>query len=382
MIKVLHIIEAFAGGVLGALQTLANGLDDDFEQYILYNERAESPSEPKKLFKSGINLIRSECLTREIIPQKDLAAIQEVRRVFDETHPDVVHLHSTKAGAIGRIALDGRKTPIFYSPQGYSFLMYQCSAAKRKMYYLMEKMLGLRPSITVASCEGEYDSAKKVSRQATYINNGVNLTELDRFGLDWDHRPEEIRICTLGRVVPQKDPAMFNRIAYAFPNVKFTWIGGGELESELTSPNIEITGWVTKEQAVKRMMDSSVFMLTSLYEGLAFSIMEAMYFKRLCIVSRIPGNVDAIKDSKTGYICGTFEEYCQVIQSLLDNGIDGRITDAAHECVATELNQVVMAREYGALYKKTLKSIRGGVQLLTDLLGNECARPSGERLAA
>lgn len=50
MIKVLHIIEAFAGGVLGALQTLANGLDDDFEQYILYNERAESPSEPKKLF--------------------------------------------------------------------------------------------------------------------------------------------------------------------------------------------------------------------------------------------------------------------------------------------------------------------------------------------
>ncbi len=356
MVKVLHIIEAFAGGVLGALQTLANGLGDEFEQYILYNERAESPKEPEKLFKSGVRFIRSEHLTREISPREDLAAIREVRRIFDEIQPDVVHLHSTKAGAIGRLALDGKKTPIFYSPQGYSFLMYQCSAAKRKMYYVLEKMLGCRPSITVASCEGEYDSAKKVSRQATFINNGVNLTELDRFGLDWDKRPDEIRICTLGRVVPQKDPAMFNRIAAAFPDVKFTWIGGGELESELASPNIEITGWVTKEQAVKRMMDSSVFMLTSLYEGLAFSIMEAMYFKRLCIVSRIPGNVDAITDGKTGYICGTFEEYCRVIRHLLDNGIDGRMTDAAHERVATELNQVVMAREYAQLYKKGINS--------------------------
>ncbi len=382
MVKVLHIIEAFAGGVLGALQTLANGLDDEFEQYILYTERAESPKEAKNLFKPGISFIRSEHLTREISPKEDLAAIREVRRVFDEIQPDVVHLHSTKAGAIGRLALDGKNTPVFYSPQGYSFLMYQCSAAKRRMYYVLEKLLGSRPSVTVASCAGEYDSAKRVSRQATYINNGVNLAELDRFGLDWDLRPEEIKVCTLGRVVPQKDPAMFNRIAEAFPEVKFTWIGGGELEGELTSPNIEITGWVAKEEAVRQMMDSSVFMLTSLYEGLAFSIMEAMYFKRLCIVSRIPGNVDAISDGKTGYICGTFEEYQKVIQNLLDNGIDSRMTDAAHERVAAELNQVVMAREYGALYKKSLKERHGGVRSLTELPGCVWAGPCEEMAAA
>ena len=357
-IKVLHIIEAFAGGVLGALQTLANGLDDSFEQYILYNERSESPNEPEKLFKISIKLIRSEHLTREIVPREDLAAIREVRRVFAEIQPDVVHLHSTKAGAIGRLALNGKKVPILYSPQGYSFLMYQCSAAKRKMYHILESVLGTRPSLTVASCQGECDSAKEVSRRSTFINNGINTDELDRFVLDYEKRPQEIVVCTLGRIVPQKDPALFNRIAEAFPSVKFVWIGGGELRDKLTSPNIEVTGWLSKEEALQKLMSASVFMLTSLYEGLAFSIMEAMYFKRLCVVSRIPGNVDAIQDGETGYVCGTFEKYAGVIKHLLENGIDQTMLDRARERVEKELNQHMMAEQYGQLYRKEIARIR------------------------
>lgn len=359
MIKVLHIVEAFSGGVLGALQTLVNGMSEDFHSYILYNARQESPLEPQKIFKPEVTLIRAQHLTREIKPKEDFAAMREVRRVFREVNPDVVHLHSTKAGAIGRLALNGKKVPIFYSPQGYSFFMPDCSESKRKMYHLLETMLGYRPSITVASCKGEYDSAKIVSRRATFINNGINTDELDHFGLDFNKRPKEISVCTLGRIVPQKAPEMFNRIAEAFPEVKFVWIGGGELREKLTSPNIEVTGWLTKEAALNKLMESSVFMLTSLYEGLAFSIMESMYLNRLCIVSKIPGNVDAIENGKTGYVCESLDDYIHVIRQLLDNGIDSRMVEAAHARVVKELNQTVMADRYEQLYLKEIEALRG-----------------------
>ena len=50
-------------------------------------------------------------------------------------------------------------------------------------------------------------------------------------------------VYTLGRICYQKNPTLFNEIAEALPDVKFIWIGDGELREQLTSKNIEITGW-------------------------------------------------------------------------------------------------------------------------------------------
>ena len=61
------------------------------------------------------------------------------------------------------------------------------------------------------------------------------------------------------------------------PDVKFLWIGDGELRNELKSPNINITGWVNREEALKISMNTDVFILTSLWEGLL------LVFLKLCI---------------------------------------------------------------------------------------------------
>lgn len=349
--RILHIVEGFSGGVFGALQTMVNGTDDRHQIYIMYVMRDATPKNFKEMFKTGTQFIESKYLTREIRPLQDIHACAEVRRVVREIQPDVVHLHSSKAGAIGRLALNGKKIPLFYSPQGYSFLMYDASRAKRAMYFVMEKLLGLRPSLTVASCAGEYESAKRVSRRACYINNGIQTAELDQYHLDIEHRPETMTVCTLGRIVSQKNPALFNQIAQQFPDVKFIWIGGGELADKLTSPNIEITGWLNKDKALEIMMNASVFLLTSFYEGLAFSIMEAMYLKRLCVVSKIPGNVDAIEDGKTGFICDTLEDYVRVLRRVQREGIDEQMLTAARDRIIRELNQEVMASSYEKIYQ-------------------------------
>lgn len=356
-LRVLHVVEGFCGGVFGALQGMVNGAGDDVEIVILHAMRDATPQNYKKIFKPGTIFIESKYLTREISPIQDYKACRELSRIVKKVQPDVVHLHSSKAGAIGRLALNGKKIPIFYSPQGYSFLMYQCSAAKRKMYYMLERMLGKRTSITVASCKGEFESAKKVSNRATYIDNGIDPEELDCFELDIEKRSTNLTVCTLGRVVGQKNPGLFNRIAERFPHIRFIWIGGGELENELTSSNIEITGWLPKDKALEIMMDASVFLLTSFYEGLAFSIMEAMYLKRLCVVSKIPGNVDAIEDGKTGYLCETFDDYVSVFEKLQHSGINESMLCAAREHIVHELNQNVMAHKYLKLYQQEIEAI-------------------------
>ena len=360
--RILHIVEAFAGGILTFLQGLINESED--EHIVLYARRDNTPKEPEKLFRKGTRLICSAYLTRELRLEKDVAAFFEIRRVVCEIQPDIVHLHSSKAGALGRWAINGKKMPLFYTPHGYSFLMEGCGRGKRLLYFLLEKLCGYRICTTVACGKGEWERGRRVTANITYINNGVNTEELDRVASHNVSVIDEMRICTLARISTQKNPELFNRIAEAFPQVPFTWIGDGELREMLTSPNIEITGWLPREEALAKMMGSTIFLLPSLWEGLSLSLVEAMYFKLLCIVSRIPGNVDAIQDGETGYVCGAFEEYVKVINSLLENGIDKTILDRARAQVKKELNQHVMAEQYVRLYRMQVDGISnsaGGV---------------------
>ena len=76
----------------------------------------------KDYFDKRIHLIEVKNFGRAIDPAKDIAAFFEVKKIAAEIKPNVIHLHSSKAGAIGRMAFNG-KIPMFYTPHGYSFLM-------------------------------------------------------------------------------------------------------------------------------------------------------------------------------------------------------------------------------------------------------------------
>ena len=61
---------------------------------------------------------------------------------------------------------------------------------------------------------------------------------------------DKFTVFTLGRACVQKQPQLFNRIAELVPEARFIWIGDGELEKELTAPNIEVTGWKPRKEAL------------------------------------------------------------------------------------------------------------------------------------
>lgn len=73
-------------------------------------------------------------------------------------------------------------------------------------------------------------------------------------------------VYTLGRICYQKNPTLFNEIAESLPDVKFVWIGDGELRDQLTSENIEITGWADRSTAIRYAVNADVFLLPSRWE--------------------------------------------------------------------------------------------------------------------
>ena len=350
--KILYIVESMGGGVFTYLVELCNALIETYDIYIAHGIRKETPLNYKQCFDKRIRLIVIHNFCRGINPTKDIGALVEIRKVARQVSPDIIHLHSSKAGAIGRIAFNGKKTPLFYTPHGYSFLMSDCSRLKRFFYRSVEVLLAKRACMIIGCGEGEYQETLKFTRNADYINNAIDLDELQKLiGREANDSEHQFTVFTVGRICNQKNPKIFNQIAEAMPNIHFLWIGDGELRSELTSSNIKVTGWLKREDVVHEALHADVFILTSLWEGMPISILEAMYMKKVCIVSNVIGNRDIIHDGENGFVCDSVENFVEKIKMVQNEQLQS-IVDHAYADVIQNYHTEVMASKYNALYQK------------------------------
>lgn len=351
MKKILHIAEPFATGVLSFLLDITKRQAEEFEIYILYGIRPLTPPNVEELFDKRIHLIKMGSFKGALGTVLNPKAYKEVLHWYNIIKPDIVHFHSSASGFVGRWALPCSKIRSFYTPHGYSFLMQDSSKIKRFIYWLIEYISAKRPTKTIACSKGEYEEAIKLSKNATYINNGINIQELLPYLKDSTDFHTPIKICTSGRILYQKNPYLFNRIAGLLPEIEFIWIGEGELKSELTSPNIKVTGWISREQTLDIIKEADFFILPSLWEGLPISLLEAMYLKKICLVSNVIGNRDVINHGENGMICNTAEEYADNIRAIIKNKEKGfYFARTAHEDVKMHYNVELMATQYSKIY--------------------------------
>lgn len=350
--KILFVVEAMGGGVFTYIVDLANELSINYDVYIAYATRRQTPANFKTYFNSNIKLIEVKNFRRSINPLKDLKAFFEIKKIAKEIQPNIIHLHSSKAGVLGRLAFDGSKTPLFYTPHGYSFLMQNNSIVKRSIYKAIEYICAQKKCMTISCSKGEHLETLKLTNNATYVNNGININDLQNSISKLqkkDNAKHIFTVFTLGRICFQKNPELFNKIASALPNIKFLWIGDGELRHQLTASNIEITGWTDRKSALKQSMNGDIFILTSRWEGLPISLLEAMYMKKLCIVSNVIGNRDVIHNKINGYVCNTANEFIQAIKNYVRNH-DSALIDNAHSDIFKIYNTKEMYLRYIKIY--------------------------------
>ena len=356
--KILHVAEPFATGVLSFLIDITKRQVEEHEVYIAYGIRPLTPPDVESLFDRRVRLIKVDSFRGALGTVVNPKAYRDVRRIYNRVRPDIVHLHSSASGFVGRWAVPCGRARVFYTPHGFSFLMRDCPALKRKAFWLLEYISARRKSRIIACSEGEYREALGLSGNSTYVNNGINLEELEPFVARTSatafHSP--VTVCTCGRILHQKNPSLFDRIARLLPDIRFVWIGEGELRSELTAPNIEVTGWVSRSKALEIVSSSDFFVLPSLWEGLPISLLEAMYLKKICLVSDVTGNRDVIRTGENGFICNGAEEYASVIRHVIEGETDGSgMAEQASKDVGENYNSATMASKYSEIYRQPFK---------------------------
>lgn len=355
--KIMHIVEGFGGGVYSFLVDLCNSLASDNEVIIVYNKRKQTPSLFLDDFNNKIKMINLP-MKREINLFDDLKAIIKINRLLRKEKPDVIHLHSSKAGVLGRISskMCGYKSKqVFYNPHGYAFLQENISIKKRRFYFFIEKIMAKIQGINIAVSKGEYEESLKLTKKSVRIDNAIDSNELDKLIKDRSlNKP--LTIGTIGRIMYQKNPIMFNKIAKEFPNIEFIWIGDGDLRDELTASNIKITGWKSRNEAIKLMNDIDIYIQTSFWEGLPIALLEGMYMQKAVIVSNVIGNRDVIENGVNGFIANNLEEYKKYINALLeDEELFKKISFGARKYIIKNHLLDNMLNKYKKLYNAAIK---------------------------
>lgn len=349
--KILMVCEAFGGGVFTYVSQLCNDMVNEFDVYLAYSLRPQTPQNYKDFLDYRVHMIEMKNVGVNGLAnlKSDVAAIKELRQIEKDVQPNVIHLHSSVAGGLGRLAFKGKNNTVVYTPHGYAHILMG-AGKKSKVYKFAEKVLGNR-ALTLTCCESEDEEAKKFSKRTAYIETGVNLSELSVV-LD-DIKPvknDKFTVFTLGRACVQKQPQLFNRIAELVPDARFVWIGNGELENELKAPNIEITGWKPRKEALAMAKGADAFVLCSLGEAIAMSLIENMYIKKLILVSNKMGNKSVINDGINGYVCDTAEEYAERIKDAMQE-FPKELPERAYQDVLEIYNTNVMKKKYIEFYE-------------------------------
>lgn len=348
--KILHIVEAFGGGVFTFLVDLINQTCAEYEIILACSIRPQTPQDYQSYFNYQVKIVQLQSAGREVSIRQDIKFYQEIKQLVSAYQPDIVHLHSSKAGFLGRLAINDKHIKVIYNPHGYSFLKEDEKWAKKQLYKQLEKVASLKCGDIVGVSQGEYEEALKLSKRSHHINNGINLKNLPVF----TQRSEthQFKVCTIGRISYQKNPKLFNEVAKRFPQLQFTWIGDGELRDELTAPNIEVTGWLSKDDVLEKLNQADIFLLTSLWEGLPIALLEAMYYQKICIVTNVIGNRDVIKHEENGFVASDSKQFVEVMNQILQKKIDiKQIKEAAKQDIETKYNFDLVSQAYKQLYE-------------------------------
>lgn len=348
--KIVHVTEAFEGGVIEFLRCLTNSTPD-LEHTIIYG-RHHFFEKAHASFPASVKFIPWPEVSTNISPAKDIRALRHLIKILKSQKPiDVIHLHSAKAGILGRIAARriGQKK-VIYAPHGATFLRKDVSALTRTAFATIEKAVSIFPAKVVGVSKSEADAYKRIGIKAGHVNNGKFFPESPVK----NNNGNTFTIVTTGRAMRQKNPALFNQVASAFTdnkNVKFIWVGDGNEREFLSSPNIHITGWVDRSEVEKNLRLADLYISSALWEGLSYAVLEAMSMRLPLLLTNCPGNNDLVVNGVNGFLYDYPAQAIDFINQYINNrALLITHGEASYNMLQTNFSVEQMAQGYRQVY--------------------------------
>ena len=402
-LRVAHIITQLevGGAQRNTLYTIANLNREQYEPFLICGLGGILTLETKQ---GNWPTYFVQYLARPVHPLKDTLAFIELYRRLREIKPHIVHTHSSKAGILGRLAAYFAGVPvIIHTFHGFGFTPKQ-KPFVRRFFIKLEKTCARLSTHLIFVSEANRSEAKQLGigrnvpnsliRSGIQMNPGLtsdpaSLQDYERRQVSRPggiRRKEPVRIrkkfeipedawvvAYVGNFKPQKNPMDLARTAAIVlqknPEIHFILVGDGELRPSVTSwvqerqiqNRVHFLKWKLRRNDVERIFtDSNCFLLTSLWEGLPRSLVEAFAACKPAVAYGVDGVRDILQNEINGFQIppGNVDLAAEKILWLADNkqkaiemGQNGR------RLILKEFDIDTMVRQQEILYQELYEAV-------------------------
>ncbi len=322
-----------------------------------------------RLKEEGVSVYEIPTLKRNISIHNDLKALFTLYKLTKKGGYDVVHCHSTKAGLLGRFAawFAGVKK-IFFTVHGWSFYNTGEYGHLHKLLIFLEKIAA--NVSTKIICVSENDRREGIKNKIAppekfvVIHNGISRNSINKGKLrgEIDVEEKDIVFGMVARLAYPKNPMLFLEaakiVSARYSNVKFVLVGDGPYYRECSEfiwrnglSNAFLLGF--RDNAQDIISDFDVFVLSSRFEGLPITIIEAMFAGLPVIATKVGGVGELVEHGRNGFLVD--KEDANELASYMEYFIrhPEKIKEMGNESYAKAINNFTVERmveQYKVLY--------------------------------
>lgn len=328
-------------------------------------------------------------MSRGLGPLSALREIGAFLRLLRSMRPHVVHAHTSKAGAVARIACAlynlGRREKTYVCYQVHSFYFNALAGPKRRLFFELERFLALLSDSLLFQNETELRQAREagMDRRALLINigNGINLREFSapeapRVPPDWKGGARPFTFICVARVEPKKNHSMLVRAAAllkkglaadygeAAASAAFRVLCVGELGEDAAprlaaelglQDQVVFTGVKNRAELAELMGSSDASVLSSTAEGKPRSLMESMHLGLPCAATEVCGTVDVVVHGETGILVPLNDDaaFAAALRRLMEDGpFYRRCSEASMERARRDFDEDAVIGRLKELYRR------------------------------
>src|SRR5688572_16421534 len=323
-LQIVLAAEPSAGGVGRHVLDLAEGLPArGFRVLLVHARHGLDPAFSQRLAKRArFGYDATSIDVRHEPGGRDMAATFALRRAIREFGgADVLHAHSSKAGALARLGRWGRARRTVYTAHGWYTQNPELGLGAHTVYRAIEIGLSTMTDAIVSVSKGEAEHAAGIGiprRKLVVIENGIEPWPAERVAAarrDTRARlgiaENDVVVGFLGRLQSAKAPEVavrtFRRILDECPDARPVLAGNGP-DAELVRATLSELGlaervrWLTDVSGTDTIPAFDVFLLTSRYEGFPYALLEALSSSCAIVSTRVPGVAECVAHGDNGYV--------------------------------------------------------------------------------
>lgn len=319
MMRVAHVVTRCIAGAGGVAVRGAIGLDPSRYESVLVTGTS-SGRLLDQAREHGIEVVVVPELRSPLRPTEDLAALRRLRRLFGARQFDVVHTHSAKAGALGRMAAHSVGVPrVVHTIHGFPFHDFQGWAPhsayvsiERRLARITDAFLAVGTNVAVealrrglAQPEQLHTIGPAVDPPSVWLSPQTRARARSLLDL-----PDDVLVVgTVGRLDYQKAPEhLLEAMSRLHQPAVLVWVGDGELAATAarTAARLGITDRVRllghRDDVQQLLPAFDVFAMASRYEGLPCAVVEAQQCGIPVVATAVNAVPDVVIPGETGLL--------------------------------------------------------------------------------